>query len=403
MAQVINQNKMEEEDKPFAATTNLTNTNQQMQPTQQVVQKPKVIQQAVAPVAVKSAAVAPAVAKAQAQPINNSYNVMKGLMGGTQSSAATSTTQNAIDAQKTQALGDINKEVADYKTANTASTLTPAQIQSDFNDYLADPSSAGGVEFASTLNPTTVATAPDFTTDVGYINPSQLPTLNKSGGSVGTRILDQSLISPAQQRMRALMTGEANQEISNLINKQTSTTAQPKQLGAPTGAPYVPQQTNNNSLNLVDNSAISSAQADEARKQAEIQQENKQKQQDDLNKFLQGQQAKQQAAFQAAQQQSNVQQSVQYQNNMATQQAQQAAQRMIDNKNMMDAQTKANAEAKAKNDAAYVASQKAKDDAAANTAILNAQIAANVKAKVDAEKKKALQDLMNRPQGQVNL
>ena len=400
MAQIVNQNKMEEEkDKPFAATTNINANNNLMDNINQQVQKQKVVQPAQQPVApVKTAAVAPQVAKARAlPPINQSYNVMKGLMGGRQSQAATSTTNNAITAQKQQALGDIGKEVADYKTANTASTLTPAQIQADFNEYVRDPSSEGGARFASTLNPAAVATAPEFTTSVGYINPSQLPFLDKKGGSVGTKILDQGMISPAQARMKALLTGQANQEISDAINAQTGLVP----LTSPVSAKPMVQQNTGASFGLTDQtnqSNMTPAQIQEQNIQKQLQADTLRKQQAEENAFLNDQENARQNAYAAQQNQQAVQKAMQYQNNINAQQAQQQAQRLMNNKNKMDAQIKANAEAKARNDAAYAASAKAKETAAANNAAINAQAAANAqanaKAKIDAENKKALQELM---------
>ena len=167
--------------------------------------------------------VAPTVSKAQAPtPLNQSYNVMKGLMGMSNNTNDPVVSEN-INQQKTEANNNTNKEKDTYRETNTRVWQTPEQITADYEAYKIDPNSEGGQRYAKTLAGTTTApAAPNFEATTGYINPNQIITKSTKGGSVGNKLLNVGLETPAQQRMRSMLVGDANQDIAN--NMGTGTT-----------------------------------------------------------------------------------------------------------------------------------------------------------------------------------
>ena len=172
---------------------------------------------------------APKVAQGQYNPLNQQYNVMKGLMSTKQSSAAINPEINQIAEEGTTGVKQVEQEATDYTKANKRTTQTPEQIQADYEAYKINPASEGGQRYSQSLAGGTVTGAPQFTSGVGYINPAQVTVPTMRGGNVGNRLLDTSLMSPAQQRMKAMVTGTANQNIAdiqaNTAGLQKATTA----------------------------------------------------------------------------------------------------------------------------------------------------------------------------------
>ena len=245
------------------------------------------------PQAIPPTSGAPQVSQGNVTPLNQQYQVMKGLMGARQSNAATNPLNNNIARAGNTGVNTANQEISDYKKANTQTTQTPEQIQADYEAFKLDPNSPGGVKYSQSLAGGTVANAPQFVQSNNFVNTAQVANPTLHGGSMGNRILDQALISPAQQRMTAMLTGTANQNIGNArgaVNPealQTATTANNQ---------TVANQQQQAALNLkyVDDDKVYKAQAETAAKaaadayQAKLATEKQQQEDEDLRNAAYG-------------------------------------------------------------------------------------------------------------------
>ena len=154
------------------------------------------------------------------KPLNQNYQIMRGITGGNQSNAISDQTIGQVNQGGENEVGNLQGQAADFSKNNSVDR--DVDMSKGYNDWLNDSTSDNGTKFAQIMgrNPATPI-ANNYTASANYQSQYQP---NQRHDNTGIAALDQATQSPQQRAVVGSAVANQNQNIGDLVSQQNSAT-----------------------------------------------------------------------------------------------------------------------------------------------------------------------------------